>query len=103
MDKIGLVRENQMDTLAFYIYPVPHGTRFSRDDLSREGQVIILFDYCQILEAVISKQGWNFLIDFYGYEQLFYMNRKSDWLDCSTVEEFIFEVESEKANAPDQL
>lgn len=30
-----------------------------------------LFDYIQIYLAVISKDGWNFLIEQYSYERLF--------------------------------
>lgn len=92
-----------MDTLAFYIYPVPNGTRFRSDDLSDYGQVVKLFDYCQILDAVISKQGWNFLIGHYGFQKLFAINQESCWFDCGTLEEFISYIESEKENSPDYL
>lgn len=46
-----------MDTLALYIYLVPHGTAYNKIDLSFTQQVKEIFDYCQILEASISKQG----------------------------------------------
>ena len=51
-----------MSTLAFYIYPIPQGTSFSANDLSTPDNVEKLFDYMQILLAVISKEGWEFLI-----------------------------------------
>lgn len=38
-----------------------------------------LFDDCQILEAYITKSGWEFLIKFYGYEKLYEIDRKSGW------------------------
>ena len=51
-----------MDTLAFYVYPIPQGTLFTANDLSSPDNVKILFDYMQIFLAVISKEGWEFLI-----------------------------------------
>lgn len=42
----------------------------------------------QILLAVVSKEGWNFLIQKYGYEGLFEINNWSGWIDCETIEEF---------------
>lgn len=81
--------------LAFYIYPEPKGTRYFDDDLKHETTVKILFDYCQIFDAIIYKEGWRFLIDYHGYEKLFEINKRSDYLDASTLEEFIEEVNQE--------
>ena len=53
------------------MYPLPKGTVYSEDDIQTIEDVIKLFDYCQILEALISKEGWEYLIDFcnaYGYD-----------------------------------
>lgn len=90
-------------TLAFYIYPLPGGTGYGMDDLLKRAEVIELFDYCQILEAVISKQGWDFLISHYGYGELFRINEESDWFDCRSEEEFILCVKSERHASPDRL
>lgn len=92
-----------MRTLAFYIYPVPQGTPFAEKDLSSPHNVEILFDYMQILLAVISKEGWDFLIRLYGYENLFEINNKSGWIDCKTLDEFIEIEEYEKEIAPENL
>ena len=47
-----------------------------------------LFDYCQILEAYITKSGWDFLIDHYGYDGLYDIDKKSKWFDAENLEEF---------------
>ncbi|MBE6850771.1 MAG: hypothetical protein E7504_03385 [Ruminococcus sp.] len=54
-----------------------------------------LFDYCQILEAYITKKGWAFLIEYYGYEKLYEIDKKSGWLDNETLEEYISSVQYE--------
>ncbi|WP_155979030.1 hypothetical protein [Oscillibacter sp. 1-3] len=92
-----------MDTLAFYIYPLPQGTSFTANDLSVSDNVRILFDYMQIFLAVISKEGWEFLIQQYGYDGLFEINSKSGWIDCERLDEFIEVLEYEKETSPDTL
>lgn len=52
-----------------------------------------LFDYCQILEAYITKSGWLFLINHYGYEKLFEIDKRSRWFDEDTIESFIERVQ----------
>lgn len=85
-----------MKTLALYIYPLPKGTEYTVNDLINRDKVIELFDYCQILEAIIYKDGWEFLIQHYGYGELYKINKESDWLDCNSLEEFIQAVDYEK-------
>ena len=92
-----------MDTLAFYICPLPQGTSFTANGLSVSDNVRILFDYMQIFLAVISKEGWEFLIQQYGYDGLFEINSKSDWIDCERLDEFIEALEYEKETSPDTL
>lgn len=87
-------------TLAFRIYPLPNGTNYGYNELANPQNVISIFDYCQILEAVITKAGWNFLIDYYGYNKLFKINNKSDWLDCSNIDEFILEIQNQIDMSP---
>ena len=41
--------------IAYRMYPLPKGTVYSEDDIQTIEDVIKLFDYCQILEALISK------------------------------------------------
>lgn len=81
------------EKLAFYIYPLPQGTSYTRNKLMDAISVEILFDYCQILEGVILKKGWDFLIEFYGYQKLYDINKKSGWFDCENMEEFVLCIE----------
>ena len=60
--------------LAFYLYPFePHNKsiapiEYTKEDLMNPSKVEELFDYCQILEAYITRPGWEFLIQVHGYE-----------------------------------
>ncbi|MCY9662256.1 hypothetical protein P5G65_12430 [Paenibacillus chondroitinus] len=61
----------EMKWLAYRIYPKPFGTTYPYIDLMNKAIVEKLFDYCQILEAMISREGWNFLINYHGYQVLY--------------------------------
>lgn len=77
--------------LAFYHYPFVYNQNFieyTKEDLMNPSKVEELFDYCQILEAYITKSGWDFLIEFYGYEKLYDIDKKSGWFDAESLEEF---------------
>ncbi|HBU84425.1 MAG TPA: hypothetical protein DEF35_22690 [Paenibacillus sp.] len=76
------------DCYAYRRYPEPDGTSYSLKDLMTEKKVEQLFDFCQILEAVIYDVGWDFLIQYYGYALLYEINNKSGWFDCSDMEEY---------------
>lgn len=86
--------------MAFYIYPFPKGTSYTAKELSCSDTVETLFDYMQILDAVIYKEGWDFLIQQYGYQKLFEINNRSEWLACETLEEFIELLAYERESAP---
>ena len=101
--KSGLREKPIMDTLAFYVYPLPQGTSFTSDDLSVPDHVEKLFDYMQIMLAVISKKGWDFLIQQYGYENLFAINNRSGWIDCETLDAFIAALAYEKEISPETI
>lgn len=75
--------------LAFHIYPLPNGTEYDRNELSNETNVIQLFDACQILEAIITTDGWEFLIDQYGIEKLYELDCVSGWHDEETLAEYV--------------
>ena len=65
--------------LAYYHYPFVQNQNYReyiKDDLMKLEVVEELFDYCQILEAYITKKGWEFLIDYYGYEKLYEIDKK---------------------------
>ena len=85
--------------LAFYRYPEPKGTKYFRGDLTDPNTVIEVFNYCQILLAIITKAGWEFLIDHYGYEKLFELDRISDWKDCNSLTEYKAEIDYEMSIA----
>lgn len=71
------------------MYPEPGGKTYDESELKNPHKVVELFDYCQILLAYITKSGWDFLINHYGYKELFKLNKKSEWLDCNTIEEYV--------------
>ena len=84
--------------LAYYHYPFVQNQdyrEYTRDELMKPEIVEELFDYCQILEAYITKKGWAFLIEYYGYEKLYEIDKKSGWLDDETLEEYISSVQYE--------
>jgi len=84
--------------MAFYHYSFEDNqnfTEYSKEELTDVKKVEELFDYCQILEAYITKSGWEFLISYYGYDKLFEMDQKSGWHDAATVEEYVSEIDYE--------
>ncbi len=92
--------------LAFYHYPFVQNQNFreyTKEDLSDTSKVKKLFDYCQILEAYITKSGWDYLIQRYGYEGLYDIDQKSGWLNAESLEEFkqCVDAEIECCNAAD--
>ena len=82
--------------LAYYLYPFVQNRdvrEYTKVDLLQPEKVKELFDYCQILEAYITKTGWQFLIESYGYDKLYEIDKRSGWL-CdqsseSSIEEYI--------------
>ncbi len=83
--------------LAYYHYPfVPNRDirEYTEEDLRNPDRVEELFDYCQIFEAYITKSGWEFLIQHYGYEKLHEIDKRSGWLsercdNSNDVDEYI--------------
>ena len=55
-----------------------------------------LFDYCQILEAYITRAGREFLIQVHGYEGLYKINQRSGWFpEEESLEEFKLTIQGE--------
>lgn len=84
--------------LAFYCYPFVRNRNikeYTKEDLIDPDKVKELFDYCQILEGYITKSGWDFLINHYGYKKLYEINHKSGWLDADSLDDFISSVKYE--------
>ena len=74
--------------LAYYYYPFKGNQElreYTKEELMDPNKVEELFDYCQILEAYITKEGWEFLIRHYGYEKLYEIDKKSGWFDAGGV------------------
>lgn len=84
--------------IAYRIYPWPNGTVYTEKELTTIDDVVGLFDYCQILDACISKKGWEYLINIFGYEKLYEADKISGWFDLDTLEEFIEEVKYQIEN-----
>ena len=84
--------------IAYRIYPLPNGTQYTEEDIKTIDDVVRLFDYCQILEAYISKDGWNYLIDRFGLNELFEADKRSGWFDCTSIEEFAEVITTEMGN-----
>ena len=57
-------------------------TEYSALELSDPARVEELFDYCQILQGVISAQGWRYLLQVHGLAGLLDIDRSSGWLDA---------------------
>lgn len=78
--------------LAYYYYPFKLNQDFreyTEEELMDPNKVEELFDHCQILEAYITKEGWDFLISHYGYETLYEIDKRSGWFDEETIEEYM--------------
>ena len=82
--------------VAFRIYPLPNGKTYTEEDVKTLKDVEELFDYCQIYEATISNEGWNFLIDTFGIEGLYKADKQSGWFNSGSLEEFVCDMESER-------
>ena len=85
--------------VAYRTFPLPEGTVYTEEDITSLDDVVELFDYCQILEAVIYSDGWDYLISRFGMESLYEAEKKSEWFGSESFEEFIRDVESEKDRA----
>lgn len=79
--------------LGYYIYPLPKGIVYTKEQLMQEGSVEELFGYCGILEGIIKPEGWVFLVEYYGYEKLYEISQRSLWPDSDCFEEFQQEIQ----------
>ena len=88
--------------LAFYLYPFEPRNKsiapveYTKEELMSPSKVEELFDYCQILEAYITRAGWEFLIQVHGYEGLYEINQRSGWFpEEESLEEFKLIIQGE--------
>lgn len=77
------------NALAWYMYPEPTGRYYSQTELKNPETVEEIFDYCQILLAIITGRGWWFLLDTYGVNGLLEINNRSGWFSDESREEAI--------------
>lgn len=84
------VKKNNTDQLlAWKKYPLPRGGNYYNHSLQDEFDVRVLFDFCQILEATIFAEGWDFLLSKYGLTGLFKIDEISGWFDTDSKEEWL--------------
>ena len=82
--------------LGWYQFPEPEGRGYREEDLRGPALVEELFDYCQILEAYITRAGREFLIQVHGYEGLYKINQRSGWFpEEESLEEFKLTIQGE--------
>ncbi len=85
----GIMKNEQDKILAWRKYPIPRGSNYYRHSLQQEFNVTVLFDFCQIMEATIFAEGWNFLISNYGLNKLYEIDKVSQWFDSDSKEEWL--------------
>ena len=71
----------ESEILAYRKFPLPNGVDYFEKDLTSTEDIVKLFDYCQILEAVILEAGWEFLFKNYTLKELIEINKESGWFD----------------------
>ena len=82
--------------LGWYQFPGTEGRGYREEDLRGPALVEELFDYCQILEAYITRAGREFLIQVHGYEGLYKINQRSGWFpEEESLEEFKLTIQGE--------
>lgn len=87
-----IMDKNINKPLAFNIYPLPNGIRYSKSDLLNGDILIDIFNYCQILEATIFPAGWELILGGYTLDELLKLNTISGWLDVDNIEDLLSEI-----------
>ena len=77
------------EILAWRKFPEPSGENYTDEQLCEKQKVIELFDYCQVLEAVIFDKGWKYLFDKYGLKGIIEIDSKSQWMNDEDIGEWI--------------
>ncbi|PSB43351.1 hypothetical protein [Chamaesiphon polymorphus] len=73
--------------LAWDMYPAPDGQIYTSEDLKSLKCVEGLFDLCQILNAIIYRDGWKFLVETHGIDRLLEVDKISGWFFDNTFDE----------------
>ena len=82
-----IVDMDTFKTLAWYMYPEPKGRPYTAEELNSPAIVEEVFDYCQILLAYITANGWKYLIDVHSIEGLLEINKRSGWFSDESLDE----------------
>lgn len=77
---------NTSKILAWRKYPIPDGMYYYQENLETKEAIIQLFDACQLLEASITADGWDYLLSNFGVKEIYQIDQKSGWLDMETPE-----------------
>ncbi len=75
------------NVLAWDMYPEPDGRIYTSEHLKSLDLVEGLFNLCQILEAIIYRDGWKFLVETHGIERLLEVDKISGWFFDNTFDE----------------
>ena len=75
------------DSLAWYSYPWPGGSRFYEQHLSDAELVAEIFSHAQAGAARITADGWKFLWTYYGLDGLIALARRGDCFDDASDRE----------------
>lgn len=81
--------EEKDELLAWRNFPLPEGLTYTARDLCMRSNVVVLFDYCQILRAAIWAKGWKFLFEQYGLKGIIEIDSESGWLNDDDLGEWI--------------
>ena len=86
--------------LGWYLFPEPEGTCYGEEELKDPEVVKELFGYCGLWYALISQEGWDFLLEVYGLERLYQIDHDSLWHDSLDLTQFAADVAYERGIAP---
>lgn len=75
------------NVLAWNMYPEPDGQVYTSEDLKSLDCVENLFDLCQILQVFIYRDGWKFLVETHGIDQLLEVDKISGWFSDNTFDD----------------
>lgn len=77
------------EILAWRKHPEPTGTLYYSAVLAQKGAVMALFDACKTSEGYINAEGWQFLIEHYGFKGLYKIDSISQWMATADEGEWI--------------
>ena len=75
--------------LAWSIEPVPDGIQYNAAMLGNQSDVEALFTYCKLDQGIILAEGWQFLFEQFGLNNLIDIDQKSHWLKHEDKGEWI--------------